>query len=191
MKKILLKSWKIFKEIIFYLFVIIMLLGASTNFLGRLNGRNPQILGYSTLIVISGSMEPTYKINEFLIMKATSYEKIKEGDVVTFYYDINDDGEDNLVTHRVKSVTPGGELILQGDSPESQYQTQQISKDKYVGKIVFNSYAIGASLYLLIKHNIIIYLMAGFFIYLMVNQVIKIRKLYIEEKNKEKELKLD
>lgn len=189
MQKILKKSLKIFKEILFYLFIGIMLIGASTNFLGKLNGERPQILGYSTLIVISGSMEPTYKINEFLIMKKVDYEKIVVGDVVTFNYDIDLDGFDDLVTHRVIEIKPNGELVLRGDSQAAQYQTQTITKDKYVGKIVFNCYLLGAALYVLIRYNIFIILMGGFFVYLIVKQIKKISKLYAEEKRKELEEK--
>ncbi len=57
----------------------------------------PLILGYRPVVVLSGSMEPTYKVGSVIYYKDTPFEEIEVGDPITFH------GEDSevLVTHRV------------------------------------------------------------------------------------------
>jgi len=63
------------------------------------------LLGYQPLVVLSGSMEPALKTGDVVIVKKTSPELIKEGDIITFLVH-----EDVIVTHRVKEIlsTAGG-----------------------------------------------------------------------------------
>lgn len=57
---------------------------------------SPMIAGYKPVVVLSGSMEPTYPVGSVIYYKSTAFEKINEGDAITFKV-----GEDTLVTHRV------------------------------------------------------------------------------------------
>lgn len=68
----------------------------------------PSLLGYSRLVVASGSMEPTFSTGDVIfIHRQDSYEL---NDVVTFR-----DSSGNLVTHRLVG-TSGGEFITRGDA---------------------------------------------------------------------------
>ena len=59
-----------------------------------------RLLGYKCYTVISGSMEPQYKVGDLIYVKAVDVNTIKEGDVITFVLN-----EDLVVaTHRVVSV---------------------------------------------------------------------------------------
>ena len=181
LRTILSKSWKVFKEVSFYFFFITILVATSTNFLGRLRGERPEIFGFSTLIVVSSSMEPTYKVKEFLLMKEVPFESVKWQDVISFNYDIDEDVKDDLVTHRVVGIKENGDLLVKGDSPMSEHQIQTVTPSMFEGKIVFNSYFIGWILYSMVEYNIFIFMMAAFFIYLIVRQAIKVAKIYSEE----------
>lgn len=183
MKKNLIKSLKIFKEAFFFIFLVILVLAASTNFMGRLKGEKPNLFGYSTLIVVSGSMEPEYKIREFLIMKKVPFDSIKEGDIISFDYDITGKGRKELVTHRVINIKQDGTLVTRGDNA-SIYDTQDVKQSDFVGRIVYNSFTIGVILYSLIEYNILVLIIASFFIYLIVKQIRRIIDIYIEEKGK-------
>ena len=184
MKKNLIKSLKIFKEAFFFIFLVILVLAASTNFMGRLKGEKPNLFGYSTLIVVSGSMEPEYKVREFLIMKKVPFDSIKEGDIISFYYDITGNGRKELVTHRVINIKQDGTLVTRGDNA-SIYDTQDVKQSDFVGRIVYNSFTIGVILYSLIEYNILVLIIASFFIYLIVKQIKRIIDIYIEEKHKD------
>ncbi len=152
--------------------------------MGRLKGEKPNLFGYSTLIVVSGSMEPEYKVREFLIMKKVPFDSIKEGDIISFYYDITGNGRKELVTHRVINIKQVGTLVTRGDNA-SIYDTQDVKQSDFVGRIVYNSFTIGVILYSLIEYNILILIIASFFIYLIVKQIKKIIDIYIEEKHKD------
>lgn len=56
----------------------------------------PMVIGYKPVVVLSGSMEPTYPVGSLIYYKTTSFEDIDKNDAITFYID-----SDTLVTHRV------------------------------------------------------------------------------------------
>lgn len=55
----------------------------------------PMVIGYKPVVVLSGSMEPTYPVGSLIYYKSASFEDINENDAITFHI------EDALVTHRV------------------------------------------------------------------------------------------
>ena len=54
------------------------------------------LVGYKPVVVLTGSMEPTYPVGSVIYYKATEYKDINVGDAITFGI-----GEDSLATHRV------------------------------------------------------------------------------------------
>lgn len=59
----------------------------------------PGFLGYSPLIVLTDSMEPTIKSGDLIVVKAIDANDVKEGDVISFF-DPKSSGS-AVVTHRV------------------------------------------------------------------------------------------
>lgn len=57
----------------------------------------PLVMGYRPVVVLSGSMEPAYRVGSVIYYKAASFDQINVGDPITFY------GSDSgvMVTHRV------------------------------------------------------------------------------------------
>ncbi len=85
------------------LFANLYLLAARTVFKVSL----PKILGFSSVKVMSGSMEPTIDIGDVLIIKEKdSYEK---GDIITY------NSGDSFITHRIIEAN-ATHLITQGDA---------------------------------------------------------------------------
>ena len=117
-------------------------------------------------------------------MKKVPFDSIKEGDIISFYYDITGNGRKELVTHRVINIKQDGTLVTRGDNA-SIYDTQDVKQSDFVGRIVYNSFTIGVILYSLIEYNILILIIASFFIYLIVKQIKRIIDIYIEEKYKD------
>lgn len=58
----------------------------------------PGIGSFKFMAVLSGSMNPTFNVYDLIVDKVTSTEKIKKGDVITFW------AGDTLVTHRVVGI---------------------------------------------------------------------------------------
>ena len=61
----------------------------------------PALLGYNTMVVTSGSMEPAIRVGDAVILKPSSPEEIRIGDVITF----KPFGSPGLVTHRVVATS--------------------------------------------------------------------------------------
>jgi signal peptidase len=74
----------------------------------------PMVAGYKPVVVLTGSMAPTYPVGSVIYYKATPYSAIAVGDVVTFQ--IGDDAH-TVVTHRVAAKDDAAQtLTTKGDA---------------------------------------------------------------------------
>lgn len=71
----------------------------------------PILFGYKPLVVLSGSMEPTYKTGAIIYYEASN--DIKKGDVIVF-----ESGDDSFVTHRVDNIVDN-KYVTKGDANET------------------------------------------------------------------------
>jgi len=62
----------------------------------------PMIFGHHPVVVLSGSMEPTYKVGSVIYYKKVSEKELKKGDVITFNANNN-----KMVSHRIVSIDNG------------------------------------------------------------------------------------
>ncbi len=104
----------------------------------------PNFMGYSVFRVMTGSMEPTLKINTLIVVKRTDISEIKMGDIITFYSE-DPALKGQINTHRVvRAETEDGEKVLytRGDANliDDKYPTRQ--KD-LIGRMVFSSFLLG------------------------------------------------
>lgn len=123
----------IIKRIIRVIVVSIIILVATFNIYNFINIKILKkdlstINGYSILEVVSGSMEPTIKVGDLIVIdtKTTSYE---ENDIITFY-DVND----SFVTHRIVSINDET-MITRGDANDSD--DDELDTSRIVGKYKF------------------------------------------------------
>lgn len=92
-----------------------------------LTGEQPTLFGYSTAVVVSGSMSGTIDVDDMVIIhRQNSYS---DGDVITY---INSNS--NLVTHRIYEVTKDG-YITKGDANNTP-DKEIVTKDNVVGIVV-------------------------------------------------------
>ena len=90
----------------------------------------PLVLGYRPVVVLSGSMEPTYKVGSVIYYKEAAFKDIEVGDPITFHG--ND--SDILVTHRVvEKLEETREFGTEGDANGSR-DPGYVSYDNVVGK---------------------------------------------------------
>lgn len=83
-------------------------------------------------VVLSGSMEPKIQTGSLcFINKNTSFDSIKENDVIAFKL-----SGDVLVTHRVVEKTNDG-LVTKGDANEVN-DASLVNKTNFVGKNIFH-----------------------------------------------------
>lgn len=87
----------------------------------------PRVIGYQPYTVLTGSMEPSYKIGSMIYVKPVSFEDLKIGDAVTF------SGGSYVVTHRITEIdTDNKSIVTKGDANKSI--DGSVSYSKIVGK---------------------------------------------------------
>ncbi len=94
----------------------------------------PEFLGYSQLVVTSGSMEPTLAVGDMIIIKEKDSYAL--GDVVTFR-----DPSGVLVTHRIVGSTEG-KFITQGDANNTEDE-DLLAPEAIVGGVLTYIPAVG------------------------------------------------
>ena len=124
---------------IFILFLIFCMVIAYQKFI--LKKQNIEIFGYKTYIVLTGSMKPEIDPNDIVIVKNTSQEDIKNGDIITFT-----SGQKNAtVTHRIiEIVEKDGKTLYKtkGDNNNSE-DIDLVKYENIQGKYVFKLSKIG------------------------------------------------
>lgn len=109
------------------------------------------VLGYRPFILSSSSMEPLYPKGSLVFVNTrVSVSDIAVGDVIAYRTDTN-----ALVLHRYV-----GKNQLQGDANETA-QTVMLDKTNFIGREVFNIPSLGMIAASLLKHRIVIYVVAG------------------------------
>ena len=97
---------------IFLLFALVMMIFA---FASISNDYGVPILGKKVVLcVASESMEPTIKKGDMITGKILSTEEkaeLKEGDIISFFVDLDGDGAKEINTHRIISVAGEGENV--------------------------------------------------------------------------------
>lgn len=121
---------KIGKIILWFFLLMIILYNLYTFFSFKVLKKNlVGIGGYATLEVVSGSMEPTIRTGDLIIINQRKKE-YQENDIVTFV-DVNG----SFVTHRIVGMTNGG-YLTKGDANKS-VDPGYVRKEKIVGTYVF------------------------------------------------------
>ncbi len=161
------------------------------------------IFNHAALVVLTDSMEPEYPVGSAVFIEKTDPSDIKVGDDLTFYYD----SIGMVITHRVSEIkeptTEGGlyTFTLHGintkstqcgtedDPQDCTDQTQVVTSDKVVGKVIGKSVAFGKIYAFMVTPwgLIILLLIPGS--YLIVISIMKIVKTLKE--NDEEELAVE
>ncbi|MGF7017647.1 signal peptidase [Lachnospiraceae bacterium PF1-21] len=72
----------------------------------------PRIMGYQSMVVVSGSMEPKIHVGAIVLVKEMEPQSVKVDDIITFYI-----SSDTVVTHRVVEVdSEKQEFVTKGDA---------------------------------------------------------------------------
>lgn len=111
------------KKIIYYILIVLISIILLINIFSIFK---VSFMGFRVYKIASGSMNPTLKINDLvLIKKANTY---KENDIVTFK------NNKEYITHRIIEINKD-EIITRGDFNNTN--DKPINKDNIVGKVVY------------------------------------------------------
>lgn len=97
-------------------------------------GKVVNVFGSTMLKVVTGSMEPSISTGDFIIIKKTDPDKLKEGDVISFYSE-QSDIYGMLITHRIAGKTEDGKFITRGDANPVE-DPVTVAPDRIVGKYI-------------------------------------------------------
>ena len=135
------KGIKIFYNILFYGFLTILIAFLLLGFFAKKSDSGISIGGYRIYDILTGSMSPTIKPGNLVVVKETLPNEVKKNDVITFRSDItNNDGKT--------------EFITKGDANNTQ-DPVPLDEKLLVGKVVFQVPYLGAFLSSLQKNKLI------------------------------------
>ena len=125
------KILKIIKNVIINLIIFMLVIIAIFTIWAsiQLNVQNKEyvnIFGYSIFSTETGSMSPTIKIGDIVIVKIG--EQVQEEDIITYKKD------NSFITHRIIEID-GESIIAKGDNNNTQ--DEAITQDAIIGKVVF------------------------------------------------------
>lgn len=143
-------------------------------FAGKMNGGKTVLFGNEIMVVLSGSMSPTFQTGSIVGVKPIAYEQIKVGDIITFK-----DPEGRTITHRVRQITENG-LITKGDANDAE-DSAPATKDRIIGEVQFSVPLVGYLIeFVKSKVGMMVFL-GGPGLYLIISQVWKLLRM-IKEK---------
>lgn len=90
------------------------------------------LFGFYT--IISPSMKPNINVYDVVLVKKTNINKLKKGDVITFYSTNNYFG-DTPITHRIANIDDRTSIIVKGDHNEKADNEKVIPKN-IIGKVI-------------------------------------------------------
>lgn len=102
-----------------------------------MTNRMPTVFGYHMLRVVTGSMDPTYPEGSYIVVKSTDTDKLKVGEVISFYSrDEAIAGQIN--THRIKEIKNNNgtkSFVTKGDANPTQ-DPVEVQPEDIVGKVI-------------------------------------------------------
>lgn len=132
------KNRKMTKKIIKYIILIGLIILFIINLIFSFE-ENTHILGIYMFNIVSESMEPTFYIEDLVVVKKCKSEELQIGDIITFKQ------EDRTISHRiVKIIKEKGEVkfITKGDNNDILDKDFVEMKNVY-GKVLFSIKKVG------------------------------------------------
>jgi signal peptidase len=96
------KYFNIAKKVFFY--VIIAFLSLYIFFEIFVPSKTVKVFGFKPYYVMTQSMEPVLEVNDLIVVKNFDVEDLEEGDIITFYADIDFNGDNEIITHYIYSI---------------------------------------------------------------------------------------
>ena len=136
MKNVVMKSFNIIRILITILLVFMLVIVI----LQRTTKNNLTIGNFYIFQVVSGSMEPEYKVGDLIVVKKFDASTYKVGDDVTYQTDSNGYYRGIIITHRIIDIDENnGKYTFTTKGTANDVEDPKISSDKVYGKVVYHS----------------------------------------------------
>lgn len=131
---------------------------------------SPLILGYHPIVVLTGSMEPTYKTGSIIYYKEIPEENLKVGDTITFKTN-----QEEMITHRINAIHDD-KYETKGDANDSP-DAEEITYQNILGKVTKVKIPyLGYYIWFINNHRYITILLLGIIVIDFLLEVIKKEK---------------
>ena len=134
------KIFKIIKSIINTIIVVVVLAFVLIVCLQRFSGNKISFLNYRMFTVVTGSMEPKYKIGDVLIAKEKDPSEVKIGDAISY---LAEKGEikNNVITHEVVNITQNekGEYLFHAKGLINLVEDPVVHESQLYGVVVYKT----------------------------------------------------
>ena len=176
------KYYKVLKVVAETLIFIVLVGFVLSVFLQRFSNNKLSIFNYRMFTVISGSMEPKYKIGDVLIAKEIDPKTIKVGDIIS-YLGNSGSFKDKVITHQVTKIeTLGDKLYFRTKGLANLVEDPPVSETQLYGKVIYKC-AIISLVYKIVSTNV------GFYLFIIVPILFIISSEIIETLLKKEEKK--
>lgn len=126
-------NWTSNVALVVLLILVILVLGSKLT-------KSRDIFGFTPLKVLSGSMDPTIKTGDLIIVRQVDSSNIEQGDIITFTTN-----SDSLVTHRVIGVSSeNGSYRFQTKGDANNIEDKDlVAGNQVIGKYAFRLPMVG------------------------------------------------
>jgi len=141
MKKEKLKNiFRIIKGIINAIVVLVVLSFVLIVCLQRFSNNKISFLDYRIFTVVTGSMEPKYKIGDVLIAKEKDPSEIKVGDAIS-YLASRGEIKNNVITHEVVNITKdeNGKYLFHSKGLANLVEDPIVHEEQLFGVVVYKT----------------------------------------------------
>ena len=134
------KVFKIIKSIINVIIVLLVMSFVLIVCLQRFSNNKISFFDYRIFTVVTGSMEPKYKIGDILIAKERKPSEIKVGDAIS-YLATRDEIKGNVVTHEVVNITKDedGRYLFHSKGLVNLIEDPVVHEDQLFGVVIYKT----------------------------------------------------
>lgn len=122
---------------------VLLLLAAAWSLLTSRPDKPASVLGFSPMVVVSGSMEPEFPVGTFLLSRKVDIDQVAVGDIIVFYGRVG--RTTGIITHRVvEKEGMGNDTVLttKGDA-NSLRDPNPVTSQNLLGKVIWESPLMG------------------------------------------------
>ena len=139
------KTFKICKTVLNVVIVVLVIAFVLIVCLQRFSNNRISFFDYRMFTVISGSMEPKYKIGDVLVAKEVAPNKVKVGDTISY---LGKEGQfkDKVITHEVVEIAKDkdGKLIFHTKGLANLVEDPIVSESQLYGVVIHRLFLLSA-----------------------------------------------
>ena len=169
-------AFEVISTIIKIICAILLVLLIAVVGIQRFSNNQNAIAGFRVFNVATGSMVPTYRVGDIIIVKEVNTDELKVNDPITY---IGKDGDfaGRVVTHRIINIEETNEgKIFHTKGDANDIEDPVIKADQIFGKVVYKCFIISVLAKLmnnLTAFYILVFIPLGLLIFLQIKDTLK------------------